>query len=345
MLKIETEIVDAWNLYTLENEHGMSVKILDYGGIVTEINVPNRDGIFENIVLAQKDITDYKTNPTYIGSIVGPVAGRVKNAAFNLDGKNYPLTKNNGDFHLHGGPNGLHQVIWESTPFETAESVGVKLTTSRLDGTDGYPGNIDLTVMYTLTNDNELILNYDATTDQATPLSLTNHSYFNLSGNLSELIHQHEVTMNAPTTLELDDKLIPTGNVLPVANTPLDFSNGRKLVDGIESDFYQTVLADNGYDHYFLFDKTEETSTIDVKEPTSGRKMTVKTTQPAVVIYTANTLVSGFNLKGGKSKPYIGVCFETQGCPEALETEELTSIIFTPDKPYKERTSFTFGIE
>lgn len=344
MLKIETEVIGDWKQYTLENKHGMSVKVLDYGGIITEINVPNRDGVFENVVLGQEDITDYKTNPTYIGSLVGPVAGRIKNAQFNLDRKTYSLTKNNGDNHLHGGTNGLHQVIWESTPFETAELVGVKLTTTRKDGTDGYPGNIELTATYTLKNDNELVINYDATTDQPTPLSLTNHSYFNLSGNLAELIHQHEVTMNAPTTLELDKALIPTGNLLPVKNTPLDFSKGRKLIEGIESDFAQTVLADNGYDHYFIFDEAE-TSTIDVRDEKSGRKMTVQTTQPAVVIYTANTLVSGFNLKGGKSKPYLGVCFETQGCPEALETDKLASIIIRPDEPYTEQTSFTFDVE
>lgn len=343
-MKIETqEIVNEWKLFKLINNNGMSVSLLNFGGIITEINVPDRDKKMENVVLGYKDYADYNENIGFLGAITGRVAGRIDGASFTLDGATATLEKNDGAHHLHGGPEGFHQVVWTANPFQTAETIGVELTHTNPDGSGGYPGTIEAAVTYTLTNDNELIINYRATTDKTTALTLTNHSYFNLSGDAVETIHQHHITMNVDEFVELNQDLIPTGNKLDVSNTSFDFREGRKLADGILSPSAQNLIASHGYDHYFIFNQKAPKKII-VKEDTSGRVMTVTTNQPGVVMYTANTLDEGLSLKEGTTKPHLGVCFETQSSPASLHHEGFPSIVLKADETYEKQTVFSFGL-
>lgn len=344
-MKITTEeVLNKWQQYTLSNRHGMRVSVLNFGGIITEITVPDRQNKLENVVLSYKDYAEYENNPNYFGAIIGRVAGRIENASFTLNEQKYTLKKNNGLNHLHGGSEGFHQAIWDCTTFQTDDTVGVVLTHHSEDGSGGYAGNVDVTVTYTLTNDNELLIDYAATTDQTTALTLTNHSYFNLTGHLSDTIHHHHVTMNADEFVELDQDLIPTGRKLDVTNTVFDFRQGRQLIEGIQSESEQNRIASRGYDHYFIFNK-EQNNEIIVKEPTSGRIMTVTTNQPGVVMYTANTLSNDLDLLEGHSKPHLGVCFETQGSPASLHHADFPSIVLQASERYDKQTIFSFGIE
>ncbi|WP_053367835.1 aldose epimerase family protein [Bacillus sp. FJAT-27245] len=342
-IKIEN-LNDSWKQFTLNNDRGMSVKILNYGGIITGIFVPDKHGNVENVVVGYKDYRDYVKDPNYFGAIVGRVAGRIQDSSFTLDGQTYTVDENEGKHHLHGGRNGLHCVIWDDEIIETDSSVSVKLSYRSLEEDRGYPGNLTVAVTYTLNNDNDLIVNYEATTDKKTVLTLTNHTYFNLNGNLKETIHNHHVTVDSSRFVELDEELIPTGKILSVDKTSFDFRNGKYLADGIESPAEQNKLALNGYDHYFLFDKQKDKDVI-VKEENSGRILTIKTNQPGVVIYTGNNIKNGLELAERSSEKYLGVTFETQSSPASLHNEGFPSIILEADDTYEQQTVFTFGIE
>jgi len=344
-MQIETqEILNKWKLYTLTNNNGMKISFLNFGGIITDISVPNRHNHLENVVLGYKSYVDYEKNPNFFGAIVGRVAGRIQDASFTIQDQTYSLTANEDGHHLHGGDGGFHQVIWQASPFQTDDTVGVKLSHKSVDGEGGYPGTIEVAVTYTLTNNNELILDYSGTSDKTTVLTMTNHSYFNLNGNLAAKIHNHHVTMESNEFVELDTELIPTGKKINVANTPFDFRNGRKLVDGLNSISTQNRVANHGYDHYFIFNQTNKPK-ISVREETSGRVMTIKTNEPGVVMYTSNTLEDDLELAEGKSKSYLGVCFETQASPASLHHEGFPSVILKANDLYKKQTVFSFGTE
>jgi len=344
-MKIEIQdILNKWKLYTLLNDNGMKVSFLNFGGIITDISVPNRNNQLENVVLGYKDYSDYEDNLNYFGAIIGRVAGRIQDASFTIQNKTYSLAANEGGHHLHGADGGFHQVIWRTSTFQTEDTVGVKLSHRSLDGEGGYPGTIEVAVTYTLTNNNELILDYSGLSDKSTVLTMTNHSYFNLSGNLAATIHNHHVTMESDELVELDKELIPTGNKINVENTPFDFRSGRKLIDGINSVSAQNKVANHGYDHYFILNQSQQQN-IRVKEDTSGRVMTIKTNQPGVVMYTSNNLDEGLNLTAGKSKPYLGVCFETQASPASLLHEGFPTVILEANELYDKQTVFSFGVE
>nr|WP_186670819.1 aldose epimerase family protein [Sporosarcina sp. BP05] len=344
-MKIVTQdILNKWKLYILTNDNGMKVSFLNFGGIITDISVPNRHNQLENVVLGYKNYLDYEKNSNFFGAIIGRVAGRIQDSSFTIEDQTYTLVANEGDHHLHGGDGGFHQVVWQTTPFHTDDKVGVKLTHMSLDGEGGYPGTIEVSVTYTLTNNNELILDYSGTSDKTTALTMTNHSYFNLNGNLAATIHNHHVTIESNEFVELDTDLIPTGKKIHVVNTPFDFRTERKLVDGINSLSAQNRVANHGYDHYFILKQTNQPN-ICVKEETSGRVMTIKTTQPGVVMYTSNTLEDDLELAEGKSKPYLGVCFETQASPASLHHEGLPPVILRANGLYEKQTVFSFSIE
>lgn len=337
-------LTNGWILYTLKNDAGMTVKFLNYGGIITEIITPDRNGVKENVVIGYENYTDYETNDNYFGALTGPVAGRIQGASFTFDGETYFLTANDGDNHLHGGPTGFHQVLWDGKTSETDDEVAVELSYHRPDGEGGYPGNVDVKVTYTLTNQNEFKIRYEATTDKATPLALTNHTYFNLSGNLKETVENHIVTLDSDQFVELDSHLIPTGKILDVEGTTFDFRNGRKISEGIQAPNEQNIIADNGYDHYFLFNHEREEQVV-VKEETSGRVLTVRTDEKGMVMYSANMLDEGLKLLGGPSRRYLGLCLETQGSPASLHHEKFSSIILQPEENYKKETVFTFSTD
>lgn len=343
-MKIETkDILNKWKQFTLTNNSGMRVSFLDYGGIITEISVPNKQGRLENIVLAYEDYTEYERNQNFLGSLVGPVAGRIENASFHLNETEYKLEKNEGEHHLHGGSHGFHQVIWQASPFEKEDTVGVVLSHQSKESDTGYPGNLDITVTYSL-DESAFSIDYQVTTDQDTIVSLTNHSYFNLTGNMAETIHSHHVSIDSDQFVELDKALIPTGELLSVDHTAFDFRHGRKLNDGIISLDMQNIIASNGYDHYFIFNDEKDEQVI-VTEKTSGRKLTISTDQPGMVMYTANALTEGLDLVGGKSTAYAGVCFETQASPASLHHSGFPSVILKANETYKKKTTFTFGIQ
>lgn len=344
-MKISTkDILNKWKLYTLTNNHNMKVSFLDFGGVITEIIVPDKNNTMKNVVLGLKNYADYENNPGYLGAITGRVAGRIQEASFTVEDKTYTLEANEGIHHLHGGTKGLFQVIWKTKPFQTDDAVGVELTHTSIDGDGGYPGNLELSVTYTLNNDNEFTISYSGTTDKTTALTLTNHSYFNLSGNLADTVHDHYVTMDSSQFVELNQDLIPTGKILDVADTSFDFRHGRKIADGINSVSEQNKFATNGYDHYFIFDQKKRDNIV-VKDEVSGRVLTIQTDQPGIVMYTGNQLDEDLNLAEGKSRKYLGVCLETQASPASLHHEGFPTVILKPNETYQKQTVFSFKIE
>ena len=296
------------------------------------------------LFLGYSHYQDYQTNPNYFGALIGRVAGRIQGASFELNEKTYSLAANNGDNHLHGGPDGFHQIVWDVNPFQTADEVGVTLTHRSADMDGGYPGNVKIEVTYTLNNHNQLILDYSAKSDQTTPLTLTNHAYFNLSGNLKTTVHDHHVTIDSSRFVELDPYLIPTGKLLDVEGTSFDFRGGRVLGDGFNNVFEQNKIADSGYDHYFIFDHEEEYQAT-LQDPVSGRVMLVETNQPGVVMYTSNGLAEGLPLAEGISRKHLGVCFETQASPASLHHEGFPTVILNAGEQYQKQTVFTFRLE
>lgn len=341
-MKINSKVVlNKWKQFTLVNNHGMEVSILNFGGVITDIIVPDSNGAMENVVLGYKNLEDYEDNPNYFGATVGRVAGRIQDASFKLDGETFSLEQNENEHHLHGGSNGFHHTIWDSKTHQTDDSVNLVLSLHTVDGDGGYPGNLNLTVTYSLDNDNNFKIDYQAISDKKTALALTNHTYFNLTGNYSDQIKNHFLTMNSNKFVELDEALIPTGTILDVTGTPFDFKNGRLLSDGMVSDNKQNQIATNGYDHYFIFED-ENLGHINVVDDESGRTLEVKTNQQGVVMYTANSLKEDINLKHGTSRKHLGVCFETQGSPASLHHEGFPTIILEANEPYSKYTLFSF---
>ncbi|KKK38692.1 aldose epimerase [Mesobacillus campisalis] len=338
------EILGKWQEYSLTNANNMCVSVLDFGGIITKIIAPGRFDSLENVVVSFKDCEDYENDPNFFGALIGRVAGRIQGSTFKLGGKTYELPANNGQNHLHGGPGGFHQVIWKADPFLKRECVGLKLSHHSPDGDGGYPGNLDVTVTYTLDNKNRLTIEYEAVSDATTPLTLTNHTYFNLSGDLKRPVDEHEVIIDSSTFVELDEELIPTGEKVPVEGTPFDFRAGRVLGAGFNDDYGQNKIAGSGYDHYFIFDKEKEFDAV-VAEPRSGRVMTVKTTQPGMVMYTGNSLDDSMKLAEGPSRKHLGVCFETQGSPASLHHEGFPGIILKAGEKYTQQTVFGFSVQ
>lgn len=327
--------------FTISNDNGMEVTCIDYGCIITKINVPDQEGTIENVVLGFDTLEEYLNYSPFFGSVIGRVAGRIQQSKFDLDGVTYPLTKNEGENHLHGGPNGFHQVIWDSFIEEKSDEVHIKFSYISPDGEEGYPGRLEVTVNYSLNNNNELIITYQGTSDKKTLLNLTNHSYFNLSGDLKRNILEHEVTIKSDRFLELDESLLPTGNFINVENTAFDLREGKKILEGVKSEHAQNELVGGGYDHPFLLN-TNNQEEICLVDTISGRKLVVETDKPSVILYTANMLESNFHIRGIPSQKHLGVCLETQCPPNAIHHQEFPSIILEKNEVYQSKTSFKF---
>ncbi|MCU9615137.1 galactose mutarotase [Caldibacillus lycopersici] len=342
----EFGIINGEKIYsfTLENNNGMQLTCINLGCIVTEIKTPDSNGNLENVVLGYKTVEEYLENKTFFGAIVGRVAGRIANAQFEIDNNQYFLPKNEGNNHLHGGISGFNEKIWHAKPIEADHAVGIEFSYSSIDGEEGYPGTVKLSVTYLLTNDNEWVQTIKGTTDKKTLLNVTNHSFFNLSGNAKADILSHELTVKSDQFLELNDQLLPTGKMLSVEGTAFDFRNGRKLNDGRLSEHPQNRLAGNGYDHPFLLAENEQQEIILLDE-TSGRTLTVETNQPCVVIYTSNQMSDEFTTSEGvQTKKYLAVCLETQGLPDAIHHANFPSVMLEPTSEYKSVTKYTFGV-
>jgi len=329
------------NAFTLTNDSGMSVTCLNYGCIITKIFVPDRNGAMENVVLGFDSVEDYLQYSPYFGAVVGRVAGRIKGAAFELDGEVFSLTENENGNHLHGGIKGFSHVIWEAADFRDDAGIGITFTHQSSDGEEGYPGHLNVKVTYLLTNDNELTISYEAQSDQKTIINLTNHTYFNLSGDVKADILNHQLTMNSQAILELDEQLLPTGRVLDITDTAFDFREGRLLKDGTDSTHPQNVLAGNGYDHPFVLNGEGERD-ITLVDSESGRTLRVETNQPSVVVYTSNQLEGNFQISGVQARKYLGVCLETQGYPDAIHHPHFPSVVVDKDETYQSMTTYHF---
>jgi aldose 1-epimerase len=317
-------------VFTLTSDARFVVRLTNYGGIIMSILAPDRDGRLANVVLGHDSVDAYRNNPAYLGAIIGRVANRVAGARFSLDGTEYQLSANDGKHSLHGGRRGFDQVVWN------AEEIagGVRLTHRSPDGDEGYPGNLDLTVTYSVTAENELVVDYRATTDRATPVNLTQHAYFNLAGSGEILNHVLELAADAMTPV--DATLIPTGEITPVAGTAFDFRLPRPI--GSE------------YDHNFVVrregpvlsrerpgpvgNRPEQLArAARLEDPGSGRTLEVFTTEPGIQLYTGNFLET----------PHTGVTLETQGFPDAPNQRGFPSVILRPGEEYRSRTVFRFG--
>ncbi|MGC8886000.1 MAG: aldose epimerase family protein [Verrucomicrobiia bacterium] len=330
--------------YVLKNNKGMTVKIITYGGIITELLVPDRNGKFNDVVLGFDDLRGYLKGHPYFGAIVGRVANRIAGGKFKLGDKEYTLAKNNGPNHLHGGIKGFDKVVWDAEPIYRSDGVGVKLSYLSPDGEEGYPGNLSVTVVYLLSNDNELKIEYKATTDKETIVNLSNHSYFNLLGAENGLILDHELFINANYYTPVDDTLIPTGEIKPVEGTPLDFRKPTKIGTRIE----QVKVGDNpsGYDHNYVLNGggVKLDLAAQVYEPTSGRFMEVYTTEPGVQFYSGNFLDSTLTgKKGVVYKKHHGFCLETQHFPDSINHPNFPSVVLKPGQMYTQTTIYKFS--
>jgi aldose 1-epimerase len=283
--------------YTLVNDSGMTVSCLNYGCVITKVMVPDRKGNFENVVLGFDEFDEYLNWSPYFGAVVGRVAGRIKGARFELDGKEYLLAENEHPNHLHGGNKGFSTTVWNAEIVEEENAVGVKFELNSPDGDEGYPGNLDITVTYLLNNKNELNVTFKGKSDQKTLVNLTNHSYFNLSGNLKRDCSEHLLQLDSDRFLELGPDLLPTGKILDSKSTPFDFRHGQRLRKGIKSAHPQNVLVGNGYDHPLIFTKEGENAIV-LCDKESGRTMLVSTDQPCVVLYTSNQLEGPYSISG-----------------------------------------------
>lgn len=328
--------------YTLLNKNGMKAKIITYGGIVTELHVPDKDGKLADVTLGHDSLEGYLKGHPYFGAITGRVANRIANAKFTLDGKEYKLAANNGKNTLHGGEKGFDKRVWKAEPMLTGDGPSLKLTYASKDGEEGFPGTLQCTVTYTLTADNALKIDYRATTDKPTPVNLTNHAYFNLAGHNSGDVLGHVLQLKADKYTPTDETLIPTGKIEPVAGTPFDFTKPTAIGERIKQ-----IKADPvGYDlNYVHGTKREENPRLvaTVTEPKSGRVMEVLTTEPGVQFYSGNFL-DGTNVgKGGAVyKQYNGFCLETQFFPDSPNQPNFPSITLKPGEEYRQTTVYRF---
>jgi len=337
-------------LYELTNANGLRARVIDYGAILVSLEVPDKDGKFADVVLGFDDLDSYiKRNPLF-GATVGRYANRIANAKFTLDGTEYKLTANAGKNHIHGGKSKrFDKVVWTSRPVRSEEEVAVRLTYLSRDGDEGFPGNLDCAVTYTLTNSNELKISYEATTDKPTIVNLTNHSYFNLAGAGNGDVLEHQIMINADYYTPADEALIPTGEIQFVKDTPLDFSEPKTIGARIS-----LLTQTRGYDHNYVlknspllaFARKQGGSLVlaaRVYEPASGRLMEVYTTEPGMQFYTANGM-RGINGKGGKVyNNHYGFCLETQHFPDSPNKPHFPSVVLRPGQKYNTVTLFTFS--
>lgn len=331
------------DLYTLTNEKGMEVKITNYGGTITSWTAPDKDGNYENITLGYETVEDYVAGSPYFGAIIGRYGNRIAGGKLAIGDSTYELPLNDGPNSLHGGETGFDKVLWEATPVDGDEPQ-LKLTYLSKDGEQGYPGNLQVTVVYTLQKDNSLKIDYEATTDKETVVNLTNHAYFNLAGSKAGQITDHVLTLNANRYLPVSETLIPTGELREVAGTVFDFTQATRIGDGIGADDEQ-IRFGRGYDHCWVF--TDPSATLKpvarVSDPKSGREMEVLTTEPAIQFYSGNFMTGEYKGKGGLSYPYrTGFCLETQHYPDSPNQPAFPSTLLKPGETYTSTTVYRF---
>jgi aldose 1-epimerase len=330
------------NLFTLTNKNNMTVKIIDYGGIITEIIIPDKNGKLIDIALGFDKLDNYLKAHPYLGATIGRFGNRIANGTFSIDGKEYKLACNDGDNHLHGGEKGFDKIVWDSE----IQGNTLKLSYFSKDMEEGYPGNMNVEVSFSLTDDNELVIDYIADTDKKTILNLTNHSYFNLNGEGdSNDILKHSLKLNCNQYTETDSGSIPTGVISDTLGTPLDFSSLTELGSRINSDFEQMVFA-GGYDHNFIINGNTDSLRLaaELQGDISGILMQVLTTEPAIQIYTGNYLDGSVTGKAGKAyTKRSGICLETQHYPDSPNHAAFPTTELEPGKQFKSTTIYKFS--
>jgi len=328
--------------YTLKNSRGITVKIMNYGAIITELWVPDKNGNLQDVVCGFDNLDQYVKGHPFFGAVAGRYANRIGKARFTLEGKEYKLAANNGPNTLHGGMKGFDKQLWHSEGVETKEGPSVRLSYLSKDGEEGFPGNLTVTIVYTLTEANELRIDYTGATDKATVVNLTNHSYFNLAGSGDVL--GHEMMITAERYTPVDDELIPTGEIAPVKGTPLDFTQPHTIGERIE----QLKPKPGGYDHNYVLNSGGKGMELAarVKEPKSGRVMEVLTSEPGVQLYTANGMDGKTAGVGGVHYVKHGAfCLETQHFPDSPNKPTFPSTVLRPGQTYRTTTIYRFPLK
>jgi aldose 1-epimerase len=330
--------------FTLTNRKGMVVKILDFGGIITEIHVPDREGSFADVALGFDTLEPYLADSPYFGALIGRYGNRIRKGRFTLDGKEYVLPTNNGNNHLHGGDKGFDKVLWTAS----VDGGSLTLRYRSADGEQGYPGNLDATVVYSLTDDNEIVVRFSAVTDRATPVNLTQHSYFNLHGAGQGDILDHEISIDADRFVPIDAESIPMGELAPVTGTPFDFRQPRPIGERIGQPDKQ-LRHGQGYDHCFVLNRPAGDRSlrraVRVCEPQSGRVLELVTQEPGVQFYSGNFLDGSLAGKGHTWIYRSGFCLEPQHFPDSPNQPSFPNTILRPGEVYETESRFRFSVE
>jgi aldose 1-epimerase len=338
------------SIYKLDNGRGVSVEVLSLGGIMHSVNLPDRNGKITNVSASLETVADYEKARPFFGALVGRYGNRIAGGKFTLDGREYTLPRNNGPNSLHGGNKGFDTVVWEMKPFEQSSafgrgnSIGLVMKYTSKDGEEGYPGNLDVTVVYRLDANNRWTMDYTANTDKATVVNLTNHTFWNLAG-YPNTNHDHVLTLNADRYLPTDNTLIPTGVLEPVAGTPFDFRTPRRIgerIHQVEGDHFA-----GGYDHCYVLNQRRPkrmTFCANVYEPKSGRVMRVDTTEPGVQFYAGNFFNGKLKAHGYAYEKHGAFCLETQHFPDSPNQPQFPSTVLRPSEIYRTTTVHTFGV-
>ena len=338
---------EAVEVYTLTNANGVEVRAITYGGIIVSLRVPDKDGQLGDVVLGYDTLEGYLTNNSpYLGALIGRFGNRIGKGIFTLDEQTYSLAVNNGPNHLHGGLKGFDKVVWQAESFDDEAGVGVVFTYTSVDGEEGYPGTLSVRVTYRLTGQNALIVAYHATTDKATPINLTQHTYFNLAGPGTKDILGHQLTLHADRFTPVDSTMIPTGELRNVAGTPFDFTQPTAIGARIDQQEQQLIWA-GGYDHNFVLDGPagELSLACRLSDPSSGRVLEIFTTEPGLQFYSGNFLM-GQTGKGGATYVHRGaLCLESQHFPDSINQPTFPSTLQKPGEPYRQTTVHRFTAE
>ena len=333
------------HVYTLTNSKGMVAQITPFGGALVSLLAPDREGKLEDIVLGYDNLEGYINDTQSFGTTIGRYANRIGKGNLTINGQSYQLALNNGENHLHGGNVGFAKKLWKAKSIELEDGVAVQLNYLSKDGEENYPGNLDLTVIYKLTNNNELQIDYEASTDKTTVVNLTHHSYFNLNGNGSGNILDHELSINADKITQTDAGMIPTGQLMDITDTPFDFRKATAIGTRINEPHEQLKFG-NGYDHNWVLNNWDQSlkSAATLYAPSSGRMMETLTTEPGLQVYTGNWLTPAIiSKKGMPTSPRQAVCLETQHFPDSPNQPNFPSTILKPGAKYTQQTIYRFS--
>lgn len=343
----KTSYGDEVTQYTLRNENGMTVKFIDYGGTITEIHVPDKNGKMGDVVCGFDSVAEYQEKSPYFGCITGRVANRIAKGKFSLGGKEYTLAINNEPNTLHGGERGFDKRMWTARTYESDEGPAIEFTYVSKDGEEGYPGTLTSIVTYTVTNENAVKIDYKATTDKATPINLTNHSYFNLGGHDSGTILDHQLMVTAAKYTPTDETLIPTGQIAPVTGTPVDFTRSTVIGDRIAQITPTTGNPPGGYDLNYVLDNQDGSVALAARavDPESGRVLEVYTDQPGIQFYSGNFLDGIKGKDGAVYDKNDAFCLETQHYPDAINQPNFKSIVLAPGETYRHVCIYKFSVQ